>query len=123
MVINPVGWFEIYVNEMPRAKTFYSQVFGFEFEDMSKPDMEMWAFPMDHQIYGAGGALVKMSGIEPGGNGVLIYFSCEDCAVQAEQSVQNGGKLVTEKQSIGEHGFFALVADTEGNTIGLHSMK
>jgi predicted enzyme related to lactoylglutathione lyase len=25
---NPVGWFEIYVDDMPRAKAFYETVFG-----------------------------------------------------------------------------------------------
>jgi predicted enzyme related to lactoylglutathione lyase len=51
-----------------------------------------------------------------------VYFSCEDCAVEAARATANGGSIFKEKMSIGEHGFIALVFDTEGNMIGLHSM-
>jgi hypothetical protein len=34
-----------------------------------------------------------------------------------------GGKIVQEKYSIGKPGFIAVIEDTEGNTVGLHSMK
>jgi predicted enzyme related to lactoylglutathione lyase len=34
-----------------------------------------------------------------------------------------GGKVMKEKFPIGPHGFIALATDTEGNAIGLHSMK
>jgi len=85
MNTNLVGWFEIYVQDMSRAKAFYSNVFDVQFEDMSNAEMEMSAFPMDHEVPGAGGALVKMPDQPSSGNNVLIYFSCEDCAVAAEK--------------------------------------
>ena len=67
---------------------------------------------------------VKMPGMDrPKGNSVIIYFSCEDCAVEAKRAGENGGKIFKEKFSIGQHGFIALVHDTEGNMIGLHSRK
>ena len=34
---------------------------------------------------------------------------------------QAGGKVEQPKTSIGEHGFIALIRDTEGNVVGLHS--
>lgn len=73
-------------------------------------------------IYGSGGALVKMEGYPSGGSGTLVYFGCDDCAVQAARAAAHGGSLCKEKTSIGEHGFFTLVHDTEGNMIGFHSM-
>jgi uncharacterized protein len=85
------------------------------------PGMEMWAFPSDMGSYGAAGTLVKMPGY-PSGGSTLVYFSCEDCAVEAERAAAHGGQVFKPKMSIGEHGFIALVQDTEGNTIGLHSM-
>ena len=72
---------------------------------------------------GSSGALCKMAGCKAGGGGTLIYFSCEDCAVEAGRVVANGGSLYKEKFSIGEYGFIAIACDTEGNTIGLHSLK
>jgi len=59
----------------------------------------------------------------PSGGSTLVYFSCEDCSVEAERAAEHGGKIFKEKISIGEHGFIPIVVDTEGNTIGLHSMK
>lgn len=127
MKSNPVGWFEIYVQDMPRAKAFYEGVFQGTLEPLpvdSKefPDMEMWAFPMSMESPGAMGALVKMAGY-PSGGSTLVYFSCEDCAVEASRAASHGGKIFKDKMSIGEHGFVAMLVDTEGNTIGLHSMK
>ena len=127
MKANLVGWFEIYVQDMERAKAFYEAVFQGALAAMDKsdafPDMEMQLFPMDCQASGAAGALVRMTGVPSGGNSTLVYFSCNDCAVEAERAVAHGGSIFKEKMAIGEHGFIALVFDTEGNMIGLHSMN
>lgn len=120
---NPVSWFEIYVHDMSRAKAFYGTVFECEFERLNSGDVEMWAFPSDMERYGAGGALVRMEGMAGGGNGVMVYFDCEDCAVEAARAGRAGGEVFREKFSIGEYGFIALVRDTEGNLIGLHSLQ
>ncbi len=130
MQVNPVVWFEIYVQDMPRAKAFYEAVLDIKLEIMPAPtaemDMEMWAFPADkasaQTSYGACGMLVKMEGFSNGGGGTVVYFGCQDCAVEASRVAKNGGNVVKEKFSIGEHGFIALARDTEGNVIGFHSM-
>ena len=122
---NPVGWFEIYVQDMPRAKTFYEQVFQVSLSPLVgavQEALQMYAFSMD-QGYGATGALVKMAGVPTGFAGTLVYFSCEDCAVEAQRAVEAGGKIFKNKESIGEYGHIAMVYDTEGNMIGLHSMQ
>jgi uncharacterized protein len=121
---NPVGWFEIYVKEIERAKAFYQAVFDVELTRLeSPPGIEMWAFPMQPEGFGASGSLVKMEGCGSGDNSVLVYFSCADCAVQAAKAVKAGGKIHKEKMSIGQYGYIALVVDTEGTMIGLHSMS
>ncbi len=120
---NPVGWFEIYVEDMSRAKKFYESVFRVELENLGNPDLEMWAFRMDENRYGAPGALVKMPGFPAGRNSVLVYFSCEDCSVEEKRVAEFGGRVEKSKFSIGQYGFIALVYDTEGNLFGLHSLK
>ena len=124
---NPVGWFEIYVNDITRAKQFYEAVFNIQLSELIPPSegnsLQMWAFPSDMQVYGASGALVQMSGVAAGGNSTLIYFSCEDCADEAARIGEAGGKIHESKTSIGEYGFIVLAFDTEENMIGLHSMK
>ncbi len=126
MMKNPIGWFEIYVQEMDRAKAFYESVFGVQLTRLESPGIEMWGFPMEQNSTGASGSLVKMPGFPPGGessNSVLVYFMCDDCAVEADKAVQAGGRLQKAKMSIGQYGHIALVVDTEGNMIGLHSMR
>jgi predicted enzyme related to lactoylglutathione lyase len=120
---NPVGWFEIYVQDMARAKAFYESVLGAKLESLPGPEVEMWAFPMQQSAAGAAGALVKMAGFPSGGNSVIVYFMCDDCAVEEARVQGAGGKVEKPKMSIGPYGFISLVVDTEGNMIGLHSMK
>lgn len=123
MTRNPVGWFEIYVQEMSRAKTFYESLFQVTLEKLSSTEVEMWAFPMIMDAGGSAGSLVKMEGFPSGANSVLIYFMCEDCAVEEARAVKLGARVQRSKMSIGPYGFIALIYDTEGNMIGLHSMK
>ena len=120
---NPVGWFEIYVQDMKRAQAFYEQLLGVSLSSLPSPGMEMMAFPSNQGGMGCAGALVQMAGVESGGGGTLVYFMCDDCAVQAGKAAAAGGSVHKEKTSIGEYGFIALVVDTESNMIGLHSMK
>jgi predicted enzyme related to lactoylglutathione lyase len=83
----------------------------------------MWSFPMAMDKVGAGGALVKMEGMPSGGNSTLVYFSCDDCAVEAARAAAQGGRVQRDKTAIGQYGHIALVVDTEGNLVGLHSLK
>lgn len=124
MIMNPVGWFEIYVQDMNRAKSFYEGVFQTKLEKIENPEIDMWSFPfsMEEKLPGAAGALVKMEGVPSGGGGTLVYFSCKDCANEAKKVEENGGKIMKPKFSIGQFGFISIVFDTEGNMIGLHSM-
>jgi len=122
---NPVRWFEIYVQDMARARRFYETVFATTLQQLNAPagELEMWAFPMAMDSGGCAGSLVKMEGFPSGGNSTLVYFGCEDCAVEAARVAGAGGKLFREKMSIGEHGFIALAIDPDGNMLGMHSMK
>jgi predicted enzyme related to lactoylglutathione lyase len=124
---NPVVWFEIYVKDMPRARSFYETVLGVKLARLDAPDagvpMEMWAFPMEENGSGAAGSLVRMEGVPGGGGGTMVYFRCDDCAVEASRVAKAGGKLERTKFPIGPYGFIAIAVDTEGNTIGLHSMR
>ena len=123
---NPVGWFEIYVKDVARARAFYEGVLGVKLAALESPDSSvsaMWAFPMEKDALGATGALVSMQGHQPSGNGTIIYFTCADCAVEAKRVPANGGKIMKDKFAIGQSGFIALASDLDGNVIGLHSMK
>ncbi len=121
---NPVAWFEIYVQDLERAKQFYESVFQVTLQPLNAPfpEIELWAFPADKNGYGATGALVKLEGISSGGNSTLVYFHCDDCDVEEGRVTNAGGQIHRSKFPIGEYGFISLILDTEGNMVGLHSM-
>jgi predicted enzyme related to lactoylglutathione lyase len=123
--MNPVGWFEIYVNELPRATKFYEAVLKKPLSKLDAPsgELAMMAFPMEKDASGATGALVKMDGVKAGGNSTIVYFVTQDCSVEASRVEAAGGKIMKPKFAIGQYGFISLVFDTEGNLFGLHSMK
>lgn len=127
---NVVCWFEIYVNDMERAKKFYSAVLGVKIEDApameGMDDMQMAFFPGAENLPNASGALIKMKGVKEVGiatTSTIVYFTCEDCAVEESRVEAAGGEVHQPKMSIGEHGFCSICLDTEGNTFGLHSLK
>ncbi len=125
---NPVVWFEIYVNDMARARKFYEEVFQFEFNEMPLPDtgeeMEMIFFPANMESKNrAAGALVRMPGFGAGRNSTIVYFMSEDCAIEEARVAKAGGAVFKPKMSLGDYGFMVLAEDSEGNVIGIHSMN
>ena len=123
MSTNPVGWFEIYVQDTGRAKAFYETVFDVELEKLNDEQPELWKFPQSMTGYGASGALARVEGMPSGGNSTLVYFTCENCADELARVGRAGGRVMKEKFPIGEYGFIALAFDPDGNLIGLHSMQ
>ena len=120
---NPAVWFEIYAQDMNRAKKFYESALQGKLEKLDSPGMDMLAFPMEMNASGASGALVRMQGVPSGGNSTLVYFGCEDCSVEEGRVTKSGGRIHKKKFSIGQYGFISLAIYTEGNMFGLHSIK
>ncbi len=120
---NPVGWFEIHVEDIERAKAFYETVFQRSLHKLPDNPLgyDMYVFDGDIQNSGAMGALIKHPMRKPSQEGALVYFSCDDCAVEAERAEKSGGRIFKPKTDIGGYGFIAIVGDSEGNAIGLHS--
>lgn len=133
-VANPIVWTEIYVNDLARAQQFYESVLqikmqaapmpqGMDIDKSSDEYFEMVLFPGDMMGMGSSGSIVKSNMFKPGPGGTLVYFACDDCAVELSRVEAAGGKVVAGKMSIGEHGFCGICEDTEGNPLGFHSMK
>lgn len=131
---NPIVWTEIYVSDIARAQKFYETVLkvqmqaapvpaGMEADKDSEEYFEMVFFPGNMTGPGSSGAIVKSAMFKPGPGGTLIYFECEDCATEISRVEAAGGKVIAAKMPIGEYGFCGICSDTEGNSIGFHSMK
>jgi predicted enzyme related to lactoylglutathione lyase len=105
------------------GEELYQNTFEVTLQRLETPEVELWAFPMEPDNPGCPGALVKMDDKDSGAGGTIIYFSCNDCSVEAARAAKNGGQIQREKFSIGQYGFISFINDTEGNMIGLHSME
>lgn len=124
---NPFTWIEIYVENMSRAQKFYESVLQLEMMPMDTPgemgDLEMISFPWVEGGSNISGALCKTKEMKAGTGGTLVYFASEDCSMETARVEGAGGKVLQNKFPLGEHGFCSICMDTEGNTIGFHSMK
>jgi predicted enzyme related to lactoylglutathione lyase len=122
---NTLCWTDIPVTNFDRAIKFYSAVLGREVPKMSEAGVQYGLLP--HEEQNASACLCVSSDSagtanKPSQNGPLIYLSVEgrlDDAIKAVSA--NGGKVLGEKTQIGPHGFRALIVDSEGNRIALHS--
>jgi uncharacterized protein len=120
---NPVGWFDIHVTNIDRAKKFYETVFNLQFVDAPMQWGRQSFFPFNPESPNISGALVEKQDMTNKGNNTVVYFETEDCTAEEKRIEQAGGKVVSPKMAIGEFGFISIFIDTEGNTIGLHSTK
>lgn len=125
MESNMVGWFEIPVNDMERAKNFYESVFKISISIHDLDGLVMGWFPSAPDKTGAMGSLVQHKMYIPSDTmGAILYFSCKDLSHELVRVENAGGIIIQAKKQIGEgHGFMALIKDTEGNRIALHSQN
>lgn len=118
-----LNWFEIPVTDFARAKRFYEQVLGIAIEPLIMGPVTMGMLSTDTNA--VGGAIVCADGCTPSRTGTLVYLNGgDDLATLLARVEPAGGSVVVPKTEIGnDFGFFAHFADTEGNTVGLHSMQ
>jgi hypothetical protein len=121
---NAINWFEIPVKNFDQAKEFYEAILGAELQVMEAMGMKSGFFSAEMQSGGIGGCIIQGEGYEPSPKGSLIYLNGgNDLSVPLSKVVAAGGKVLLPKTAIGHNGFMAHFTDTEGNKVGLHSMK
>lgn len=120
---NLFGWIEIPVVDVARAMKFYGALLKTELKAVEKYEATMVFLP--HHDEGVSGALVKHDGFVPGAQGPLVFIDAgENLSPMLERAVQAGAMVVVPKTLISkEIGYFAVILDSEGNRIGLHSMQ
>ena len=119
-----IGWFEIPVSDMDRAKTFYEIVFNIEISVHDLGGLLMAWFPDRGEAHGAQGTLIKQDSYIPSKEGVLIYFMSDDVQNELDRVVPAGGEIYQPKTQISpEYGYMGVFIDSEGNRIALHSKQ
>lgn len=128
---NAISWFEIPATDLARAARFYETIFGITLIPMELPNFKMRMFPLEDMM-GVGGAIVTIENevntqnfYKPSStDGVLIYLNGNpDVQIVLDKVEAAGGKIIVPKTEIApDYGFMAIIIDTEGNRIGLHSI-
>lgn len=117
---NRIVWVDIPVVELDRAITFYSAMLGTPVKKEEFDGMSMGVLP--HEGEDVGGALATGGSSKPSVDGPLIYLNVQGRLDEAIAAVEpSGGKIMQPKHQIGPYGFRAVVIDSEGNRVALHS--
>jgi len=117
---NQIVWCDIPVLDLDRAIKFYSAILGAQVKKEQFPGMTIGILP--HQDGEVGGCLYTSNDEKPSEKGIMIYLNANGRLDDAIAAVAlNGGKVIQPKQPIGPYGFRAILLDSEGNRVALHS--
>ena len=116
---NRAVWFDLPVSNLKRATEFYAAVLNIKVQQEKFEDFE---FAILEHEKGNGGCLVVRPDEICSDKGLMLYLNVNGRIQNACQQVKKcNGKIITETHSIGPHGFRAIILDSEGNRIVLHS--
>jgi len=123
---NAISWFEIGTSDLNRATKFYETIFGVTLTPLDLDNIKMRMFPLENMMTNVGGAIVDSGGFhKPSAtDGPLVYLNGNPDVQNVLDKVEAaGGKIMVPKTMISpEYGFMAVILDSEGNRIGLHSV-
>jgi predicted enzyme related to lactoylglutathione lyase len=120
---NAINWFEIPAVDFDRAVRFYGEIYAREMPTRDMGHLRMGFF--SHEQGQVGGAVVAGEGYQPSKNGAKVFLNGgADLTPVLDRVDAAGGTVVMGKTEIApEIGYFAIIDDTEGNRIYLHSMN
>jgi uncharacterized protein len=122
---NVVVWFDVPTENFDRAVKFYSDILGTPIKVDTFAGQKLGFFPMEGE--GSGGDIVPPDpGYKPSSQGTRVYLNCGDKLDEvAGRVAKAGGKILQPKFPIGDGtmGYIVMIADTEGNHVGLHGSK
>jgi predicted enzyme related to lactoylglutathione lyase len=110
-----IGWFEVLGQDPTRLRAFYSELFGWKFQD----EQHAGYASVSPEQAGIGGGIGKADDSK---GWTTVYANVPDLKTAIGQAERLGGKLlksITELPGLS----FAIIADPEGHPIGLMTMK
>ena len=119
-----ITWFELPSSDFPRAVGFYNRILDarLKVEKFGPAGTDMAVFPAGEN--GTAGCVIHDAQYKPHADGAVVYLNCQselDAVLQRVPAA--GGKVMLGKTALPPGmGFFAHIADTEGNRVGLHGM-
>jgi predicted enzyme related to lactoylglutathione lyase len=122
-MIHAINWFEIPTRNLDRATRFWETVLARPLQRVDFGGVPHAVFPSAGGS-SVSGALIADTKRQPWGQGTLVYLDAgadlDGCITRTQKA---GGKVAVPRTDIGEHGATAIVVDTEGNAVGLHSPR
>jgi predicted enzyme related to lactoylglutathione lyase len=117
---NPISFFAINADDVPRARQFYQTVFGWNFEPWGPPNF----YVIDTgtgQAGAAHGGLQERRELAPGQK--MIGYECTIGVADVDKTLRateaNGGRIASPKFYVPTVGTIAYIFDTEGNVVGI----
>ena len=120
-----ISWFEIPTEDIGRAQKFYESIFGITMIPLDLGQLQMRMFPISSQMNIGGALCYNKQFYKPSSTeGPLLYLNANpDVQLVLDKVEASGGKIMVPKTQISpEHGYMAVMIDTEGNRIALHSV-
>lgn len=109
------NWCELMTTDVEAAKKFYTELFGWEMEDMKMPEMQDMTYVVIKAAGQGIGGIMQMpkeaKGFPPAWG---IYVTVDDVDKIAKQVVKLGGKLHVPPTDIPKVGRFCVIQDPQG---------
>jgi hypothetical protein len=107
--------FEIPVDDIERAKKFYSELFGWEIKDTGMPGMEYFSVMTTGENPVHGGMMKRQQPQQQ----ISQYIDISSVHEYESKIKELGGTVLMPKSPVPGMGFFAMCMDTEGNVFGI----
>lgn len=118
---NPFVHVELHTNDLAKAKTFYSKLFGWKLKDMPMPGGGD-SYTMIEVGEGTGGGMMTA---QPTGSPPRwqAYVGVDDVVASTRKAKELGAKVMMDKTEVGDFGFMSVIIDPTGAAIALWQAK
>lgn len=114
---NPFVHVELHTGDLARAKAFYSQLFGWELQDLPMPG---GSYTMINVGEGTGGGMMSDPDVPPHW---LAYVAVDDIAAATEKAKSLGATILQDVMEVAEYGWMSVITDPTGATFALWKPK
>ena len=115
------GWFELMTSDVESAKTFYKDLFGWEYETVPIPGSEYTVVKLNGEaVAGIMQMPDELVGMPPSWG---IYITVDDVDKTVEEIKAKGGKVLRPGTDIPDVGRFCVLQDKQGAVLMAISYK
>lgn len=110
------SWNELMTTDVPAAKKFYKELFGWNWQDAADGMPYSLAKVKDNEVAGLMAIPPEAAGAPPAWGG---YVTVDDVDKQAAKAEQLGGKVILPAREIPNLGRFTVISDPQGAMLTL----